>query len=42
MHVLELKDRVRLTGDQERAMQRVMDAMFAESRPAAARLLAAE
>jgi hypothetical protein len=42
MHVLELKDRLRLTGDQERAMHRLMDAMFAESRPAAARLLATE
>jgi Spy/CpxP family protein refolding chaperone len=42
MHVLELKHRLRLTGDQERAMHRLMDAMFAESRPAAARLLAAE
>jgi Spy/CpxP family protein refolding chaperone len=42
MHVLELKERLRLTGDQERAMYRLMDAMFAESRPAAARLLATE
>ena len=42
MHVLELKDRLRLTGDQEWAMQRVMDALFVESRPAGARLLAAE
>jgi Spy/CpxP family protein refolding chaperone len=38
----ELKDRLRLTGDQERAMHRLMDAMFAESRPAGKRLLAAE
>ena len=42
MHVLELKDHLRLTGDQERAMHGLMDAMFAKSRPAAARLLAAE
>jgi Spy/CpxP family protein refolding chaperone len=42
MHVLELKDRLRLTGDQERAMHRLMDAMFAQSRPAAGQLLAAE
>lgn len=42
MHVLELKDRLRLSPDQERAMQRLKDAMFGESRPAAARLLAAE
>jgi Spy/CpxP family protein refolding chaperone len=42
MHVLELKERLRLTGDQERAIQRLMGAMFAESRPAAARLLATE
>jgi LTXXQ motif family protein len=42
LHVLELKDRLRLSHDQERAMQQMMDAMFAESKPAAARLLAAE
>src|SRR5262249_1662304 len=42
LHVLELKDRLRLHPDQERAMHRMMDAMFAESKPAAARLLAAE
>ena len=42
MHVLELKDRLRLSPDQERAMHRLKDAMFGESRPAAARLLAAE
>lgn len=42
LHVLELKDRLRISGDQEREMQRMMDTMFAESRPAAARLLAAE
>jgi len=42
LHVLELKDWLRLHPDQERAMQRMMDAMFAESKPAAARLLAAE
>ena len=42
MHALELKDRLRLTGGQEQAMDRLMDAMFAESRPAAARLLATE
>ena len=42
LHVLELKDWLRLHPDQERAMHRMMDAMFAESKPAAARLLAAE
>ena len=42
MHVLELKDRLRLTGDQERAMHRLVDDMLAQSRPAAARLLATE
>jgi Spy/CpxP family protein refolding chaperone len=42
MHVLELKDRLRLSPDQERAMHHLQNAMFAESRPAAARLLAAE
>jgi len=42
LHVLELKDRLRLDGNQEREMQHMLDAMFAESRPAAARLLAAE
>ncbi|MGH6689995.1 MAG: periplasmic heavy metal sensor [Gammaproteobacteria bacterium] len=42
MHVLELKDRLRLTSDQERAAQLLVDAMFAQSRPAGARLLAAE
>jgi len=42
LHVLELKDRLRLSGDQEREMQRMMDAMFAEARPAGARVVAAE
>src|SRR5262245_54501242 len=42
LHVLELQDRLRLTRDQEREMQQMLDAMFARSRPAAARLLASE
>jgi Spy/CpxP family protein refolding chaperone len=42
LHVLELKDRLRLSADQTREMQRMMDDMYARSRPAAARLLAAE
>jgi Spy/CpxP family protein refolding chaperone len=42
MHVLELKDRLQLSPEQERAMQRLQDAMFGKSRPAAVRLLAAE
>src|SRR2546428_4649950 len=42
LHVLELKDLLRLSAHQERAMQRMMEAMFADSRPAAGRLLAAE
>ncbi len=42
LHVLELKDRLRLSGDQQRTMKEMLEAMFAESRPAAARLLAAE
>ena len=42
LHVLELKDLLRLSPEQERAMQRMMEAMFTDSRPAAGRLLAAE
>ena len=42
LHVLELKDHLRLSGDQEREMRELMDAMFTRSRPASARLLAAE
>src|SRR5437867_1214866 len=42
LHVLELEDRLRLSGDQQRTMKEMLEAMFAESRPAAARLLAAE
>src|SRR5205814_8488977 len=39
---LGLKDRLRLSGGQQRTMKELLEAMFAESRPAAARLLAAE
>jgi len=42
MHVLELKDRLKLTADQEAKMQQLMHAMFSESRPKRARLLEAE
>ena len=42
MHVLELRDRLKLTADQETAMQSLLRQMFAESRPKGARLLAAE
>jgi Spy/CpxP family protein refolding chaperone len=42
MHVLELKDRLKLTADQEAKMQQLMHAMFSESRPKSARLLEAE
>jgi len=42
MHVLELKDRLTLTADQEVKMRELMHAMFAESRPKSARLLEAE
>ncbi len=42
MHVLELKDRLKLTPDQEAKAQALMHAMFAESKPRSARLLEAE
>jgi Spy/CpxP family protein refolding chaperone len=42
LHVLELKDRLRLTSEQEGRAQALLDAMFAEARPKSARLLAAE
>jgi Spy/CpxP family protein refolding chaperone len=42
LHVLELKDRLRLTAEQETRMRALLDAMFAEARPRAARLAEAE
>src|SRR5262245_57121371 len=42
MHVLELKDRLKLTADQEAKAQALMHAMFGESKPKSARLLDAE
>ena len=42
MHVLELKDRLRLTAEQEAKMRQLMHAMFAESKPKSTRLLEAE
>jgi Spy/CpxP family protein refolding chaperone len=42
MHVLELKDRLKLTADQEAKMQALMHAMFSESKPKGAQLLEAE
>src|SRR5437763_9335006 len=42
MHVLELKDRLGLTPEQEARVRALMHAMFAESRPKSARLLEAE
>ena len=42
MHVLELKDRLKLTAAQEAKAQALMHAMFAESKPKSARLLEAE
>lgn len=42
MHVLELKDRLRLTAEQETRAQGLTQAMFAESRPKSTRLLEAE
>jgi Spy/CpxP family protein refolding chaperone len=41
-HVLELKARLGLTPEQERRARALLEAMFAESRPRAARLLEAE
>ena len=42
MHVLELKDRLALTAEQETRVRALLQAMFAESRPKSARLLDAE
>jgi Spy/CpxP family protein refolding chaperone len=42
LHVLELKDRLALTPEQQSRMQALMDGMFAQARPAGARLLEAE
>ena len=42
MHVIELKDRLTLTADQEAKAQALMHAMFSESKPKSARLLEAE
>jgi Spy/CpxP family protein refolding chaperone len=42
MHVLELKERLALTPEQQTRMQALMDGMFAQARPAGARLLEAE
>jgi Spy/CpxP family protein refolding chaperone len=42
MHVLELKDRLKLTADQEAKAQALMHAMFIESKPKSARLLEVE
>jgi len=42
LHVLELKDRLKLSADQEAKMQRLMHAMFSESKPKSTRLLEAE
>ncbi len=42
LHVLELKDRLKLTTEQDAKVQAMLAAMFAESRPKSARLLEAE
>jgi len=42
MHVLELKDRLKLTANQEAKAQALMHAMFSESKPKSARLLELE
>jgi Spy/CpxP family protein refolding chaperone len=42
LHVLELKDRLKLTAEQEAKVQTMLAAMFAESRPKSAQLLDAE
>ena len=42
MHVLELKEQLGLSSEQETRVRALMDAMFAESRPKGARLLEAE
>jgi hypothetical protein len=38
LHVLELKDRLKLTPEQETKAQALLTAMFAESRPKSAQL----
>jgi Spy/CpxP family protein refolding chaperone len=42
LHVLELKDRLRLTPEQETRMRALFEGMVSEARPRAARLAAAE
>jgi len=42
LHVLELKDRLQLTPEQETRMRALFDGMLSEARPRAARLAAAE
>ena len=42
LHVLELKDRLRLSRDQEAKAEVLLAAMFAESRPKSSRLIDAE
>jgi len=42
LHVLELKDQLKLTADQEAKARALLHAMFAESKPKSARLLEAE
>src|SRR5712691_10503782 len=42
LHVLELKDRLKLTAEQEVRVQAMLAAMFAESKPKSARLLESE
>lgn len=42
LHVLELKDRLALTPEQQSRMLALLDGMFAQARPAGARLLEAE
>jgi Spy/CpxP family protein refolding chaperone len=42
LHVLELKDRLKLSAEQDAKVQAMLTAMFAESKPKSARLLDAE
>ena len=42
LHVLELKDQLKLTADQEAKAQALLHAMFAQSKPKSAQLLEAE
>jgi Spy/CpxP family protein refolding chaperone len=42
LHVLEMKDRLKLTPEQDAKVQAMLTAMFAESKPKSARLLDAE